>query len=383
MVSDEKAGIYIHVPFCIKKCRYCNFYSLEKTDENIIKEYVYYLKKSVQHKKDKKISVDSIYFGGGTPSLLDPAMIEEILFCVYKSFTVSKDCELTLEVNPGSVGSNYFKDLKKSGINRLNIGIQSFNDRLLKIIGRVHSSKKALETFSDARKAGFENIGADLIYCLPGQSEDDLFSDLSIMTGLRPDHISAYMLTLEKKTPLFSMFENNELDFPGEDKQAGFFLTVCNYLKNNKYLFYEISNYALSEEKFSRHNLKYWNQKPYLGFGPSAHSYIHPYRWSEPESFEDWINNIKSGENKNSFCEYIDKEKEKTEFIYLNFRTEKGLDFNEYKKRFYTDFKIEFKSVTDLFLKENMIHIYKDRVCLTEKGFLFSDYISLRFLENI
>jgi oxygen-independent coproporphyrinogen-3 oxidase len=384
MVPGQKTGIYIHVPFCIKKCRYCNFYSVERTDKQIINDYVYYLKKSIrQFEPDYAVNVDSVYFGGGTPSVLSPGMIGEIVSCLYKNFNVSKDCETTLEVNPGSIDSKFFKDLKNSGINRINIGIQSLNDRLLKTIGRIHSSKKALQTFSNARKAGFGNIGADLIYSLPGQSEADLFSDLSIMTCLRPDHISAYMLTLEKKTTLFSMFENNEIDFPGEDEQADFFLKVNYYLKNNGYLFYEISNYALSEEKFSRHNLKYWNQKPYIGFGPSAHSYIHPYRWSEPDSVETWINNIKTGENKNSFLEYIDNEKEKTEFIYLNFRTEKGLNFDEYKKRFYSDFENEFNSVIDLFLKEKMIRLNKNGVCLTEKGFLFSDYISLKFVEKI
>ena len=383
MVSGQKAGIYIHVPFCIKKCRYCNFYSLEKTDETMLKDYTYYLKQSIQLKSDNKTSVDSIYFGGGTPSLLSSEMIEEILKSVYKSFNVLNDCESTLEVNPGSVDSKYFKDLKNSGINRVNIGIQSFNDRLLKTIGRIHSSKKALQSFLDARKAGFDNIGADLIYSLPGQSETDLLSDLSIMTGLKPDHISAYMLTLEKNTPLFKMHKNNELDFPCEDEQAEFFLKVYNYLKNNGYIFYEISNYALSEEKFSRHNLKYWSQKPYIGFGPSAHSYVHPYRWSEPESYEDWSDNIKNGKNENFFCEYIDQEKEKTEFIYLSLRTKKGLSFDEYNKRFLTDFAKDFSSVLELFFKENMIKSSNAGISLTEKGFLFSDYISLKFVENI
>lgn len=378
--DDLKAGIYIHVPFCTKKCRYCSFYSIE---DKRFREYSGLIEKSIDNTELKLPEVDSIYFGGGTPSLLPPDYITKILNKICSKFKVSNDTEITLELNPGTIDESYFNKLLKTGVNRLNIGVQSFNDKNLKLLGRIHSSEKAVETYFTARQTGFSNIGLDLIYGIPGQTENDLLSDLEFIVSLKPEHISAYMLTLEKNTPFYRMKENKEIIMLSEDILSEFFLKVLKFFGSRGYKFYEISNYALSEKYFSRHNQKYWNLNPYLGFGPSAHSFCNGKRWSEPSSFDLWSSNILNSENEGVFYEETDIVQQKTEFIFLGLRTKKGIDILKYKKLFGEDFLIKFDFLVKDYCKKGLMEISGDFLYLSEKGFLFSDYISLKFVEQI
>jgi oxygen-independent coproporphyrinogen-3 oxidase len=384
MINNEKdnlkAGIYVHVPFCTKKCKYCSFYSIE---DKRFEDYLKLIEKSIDSAKIKLPLTDSIYFGGGTPSLLPPEYIDAVLNKINSKFNISDDTEITLELNPGTIDEVYFKKLLKTGVNRLNIGVQSFSDKNLKLLGRIHSSKKAVETYFNARHTGFSNIGLDLIYGIPEQSEKELFSDLEFMVSLKPEHISAYMLTLEKNTPFYLMNENKEIFMPSEELLSGFFLKVLRFFGSNGYKFYEISNYAVSEKYFSRHNQKYWNLNPYLGFGPSAHSFVNNKRWSEPSSFDIWSSNILNCENKGVFYEETDIVQQKTEFIFLGLRTKKGIDSLRYKKFFNEDFFKKFDVLIKEYCKKNLLEISGDFLFLSEKGFLFSDYISLKFVENI
>jgi oxygen-independent coproporphyrinogen-3 oxidase len=375
-----KAGIYIHVPFCVKKCRYCSFYSIE---EKRFEEFYFALVKSIESSVSGFDVADSVYFGGGTPSLLPPDYIEKILEKIKIKFNLSDDLEITLELNPGTVSGDYFNKLRKAGVNRLNIGVQSFDNENLKLLGRIHSSKKAEETYYDARNSGFSNIGLDLMYCLPFQTKENLMTDLEKMVFLKPEHISAYMLTLEKNTLFYSMNEKKEIQMLSEEISADFFLTVQKFLGSNGYNFYEISNFALNEKCFSRHNQKYWDFSPYLGFGPSAHSFINAKRWSEPSSFELWYSNIVNLENKGVFYEETDIDQQKTEFVFLGLRTKKGIDTARYRAFFNEDFFMRFEAVINRFLSEELVGVLNGFVFLTEKGFLFSDYISLKFVENI
>lgn len=377
---DLKAGIYIHVPFCVKKCRYCSFYSIE---EKRFDDYISALEKSIGKSAAGFLSADSVYFGGGTPSLLPPDYILRILEKIKSKFEISNDCEITLELNPGTVSKDYFRKILKTGVNRLNMGVQSFDNDNLRLLGRIHSAKKAQESCHEARDAGFSNIGLDFIYGLPSQSRENLLRDLESFIMLRPEHISAYMLTLEKNTKFYSMCERKEIEMLQEEVCADFFLTVLKFLGEGGYKFYEISNFALSERYFSRHNQKYWDFSPYIGFGPSAHSFLNGKRWSEPSSFDLWYSNIINNENKGFFEEETDTDQQKTEFVFLGLRTEKGIDILRYEALFGEDFFSRFESVIKKFSSEELLVVSEGFLSLTEKGFLFSDYISLRFAEKI
>jgi oxygen-independent coproporphyrinogen-3 oxidase len=376
----SKAGIYIHVPFCVKKCRYCSFYSIE---EKRFKDYLFALEKSIESSASNFFDADSIYFGGGTPSVLPPDYIKKIIEKLKSKFKISDECEITLELNPGTVSKQYFNTLAKTGVNRLNIGVQSFDDENLTLLGRIHSSKKAFKSYFEAREAGFSNIGLDIIYALPNQTKENLLKDLETFISLKPEHISAYMLTLEKNTMFYSMCENKEIQMLSEEICADFFLTVLKVLEKGGYEFYEISNFALNEKYFSRHNQKYWNFSPYIGFGPSAHSFLNGKRWSEPANFDLWLSNILNNENKGFFLEQTDIGQQKTEFIFLGLRTKKGIDIYKYKKFFDEDFLSRFDLVIKNFLDQDMVVLSDGFVYLTEKGFLFSDFISLKFAEQI
>ncbi|MDY0133230.1 MAG: radical SAM family heme chaperone HemW [Desulforegulaceae bacterium] len=378
--ENSRAGIYIHVPFCVKKCSYCDFYSIE---EKRFEEYFEAVIKSIDNFALNLPIADSIYFGGGTPSVLPPDYIEKIIQKIKSTFKVADDLEITLELNPGTISKNYFQRLFKTGVNRLNIGVQSFDDENLKLLGRIHSSKKAEETYFMARDSGFFNIGLDLIYALPFQTKENLLTDLSSLVSLNPEHISAYMLTLEKNTKFYSMYEKNEIQMLSEEISADFFLTVLQFLGSNGYKFYEVSNFAKSEKFFSRHNQKHWNFSPYIGFGPSAHSFFKGRRWSEPPSFELWYSNIINSKTKGIFYEEMDLEQQKTEFVFLGLRTSKGIDLVRYKTLFNEDFLFKFDFAIKFFLSEELILISSDFLVLTERGFLFSDYISLKFIENV
>lgn len=347
-----------------------------------IDEYLYWVERSIENSCGKDKKIDSIYFGGGTPSLLSSSQVDSIIEKISKTFNIEDDCEITMEVNPGTIRSNYFNDLISLGFNRLNIGVQSFNDNHLKKLGRIHCAAKAEQTFFDARKSGFENIGLDLIFGLPDQTKEELLKDLENMIALKPDHISAYMLSIEKGTPFYEKVKNKTLFVLPDEIQADYFIMVNNFLEKNGFIFYEVSNYAASQKSISRHNYKYWTGNSYYGFGPSAHSYNHPKRWKQPDSFNGWISNI---ENKKYeyLEETIDKDMEETEFIYLGFRTKKGINILEYKEKFNKNFEEFYKDVICLYVKQGLLVKEEERYFLTIKGFLFLDHISLKFVELI
>ncbi|PIE74556.1 MAG: radical SAM protein [Deltaproteobacteria bacterium] len=380
MDKNLSGGIYIHVPFCLKKCRYCDFYSIE---EKRIDEYLECLKISLKKSSYKYLKIDTVYFGGGTPSLLPLDSIRDIFEILNKEFNLSDDLETSFEVNPKTLNKKYMKGLLSAGINRLNIGIQSFNDNFLNLLGRIHSAEQAREAYYEALDSGFENIGLDLIYCLPGQSLKNLEDDLKNIIELSPAHISAYILSLEPGTALYKMAEKNLVKILDEGVQADFFCYLLNFLEENNYIFYEVSNFAKSADKISRHNYKYWKGFPYLGFGPSAHSYIYPFRMAEPQSFDIWADNIKNNVKKDYFAEKLDSSMEETEFIYLRFRTAEGLNIDEYSKKFKKDFESFYFSKISVFIEKGYIKKKNRRYFLTKKGFLILDYICLEFIESI
>ena len=276
----KKSAIYIHIPFCKVKCIYCDFYSITNREKQIplftkllIEEI-----NSYRRYNKKKWEFNTIFFGGGTPSILPVKNIEKILIQLDDVFDISNVKEITLEANPGEASFNFLNDIKKIGINRLSIGFQSFNDEVLKKLGRYHRSNDCFKTFKNARKAGFKNINTDMIFNIPNLSTNQWIGDIKKLISIEPEHISAYSLTVEPSTKLFNLVKNNKMLMPSEQIDIEQFLITKDILMKNKYFQYEISNYSKKNME-CKHNLNYWESNPYISFGPSAHSYDTKKRW--------------------------------------------------------------------------------------------------------
>ena len=291
-----KAGIYIHIPFCKTKCIYCDFYSVTKRDDSI-ENFVDCMVKEIRLNETrlKNTTYDTIFFGGGTPSVLTENQLGKILNALYEFYTIDEDAEVTLECNPGEITFEKLSHFRKIGINRLSIGFQSFSEKNLKFLGRLHSSEQSISTFNHARKAGFDNINIDLIYDIPKQKLKEWKNDLFLGTSLEPEHISAYSLTVEKNTALHSMVKNKTVIMPSEEVDKKMFLSTINYLEQKNYIHYEISNFSKKNKK-CKHNLHYWRLEPYLAFGPGAHGFDGIKRWWNKKSIDYYLNKLENNE---------------------------------------------------------------------------------------
>ncbi len=379
----EPAGIYIHIPFCIRKCPYCDFYSI--SDLSLSDAFTEALQKDMQM-ADFSFPADTIYFGGGTPSVLDPDQIDRIIKAAYQCFSIAESAEITIEVNPGTISLEKLKTYRRIGINRLNIGVQSFQDEQLRFLGRIHSGNEAKCAIEWARKAGFDNIGLDLIYGLPAQSENIWLSDLDAALESDPAHLSCYMLTYPKGTPIEKQRKAG-LFCPSDDNTvSSLFLKTGEYLNLRGYLHYEISNFARSETLMSRHNRKYWNDVSYLGFGPSAHSFL-PLTpalspTGEREKFERfwnvrsvkrYIQRIDAGKRPTAGREELTRDQQMMEAIYLGLRQKQGIDIARFDKKFRMSFEERFKDVLKQLEREGLTEAHPGVCSLSEKGMLFAD----------
>lgn len=376
--ETSPAGLYIHIPFCISKCPYCDFYSI--TDHSLVKEFVDALILEMEMYSKIGLLFDTIYIGGGTPSVLESAEIDRIIKNAFSLFQITSDPEITIEVNPGTVTPESLKSLKQSGINRINIGIQSFQDDNLKFLGRIHSAEEGKAAIKSARNSGFENIGIDLISGISGQTVKFWISDLETAIQFEPEHLSCYMLTYEQGTPLYKDFENGKF-YPLPDSLAASILgSTDDFLEKNGYIHYEISNFALSKDKKSRHNTKYWNFAPYIGLGPSAHSFYGTKRSWNHRSIIDYINDIGSGIIPAEGKEDLSAEQQIIEAIFLGLRQKRGIDISFFNEKFNLKFKEFFsKTILDLSKKE-LITISDDRCALTRKGMVLLDSICSEFV---
>jgi len=315
------AGIYIHIPFCKKFCYYCDFY--KSANYRFVDAYIGVLIKEISLKKDfTSEQINTIYFGGGTPSSIDLKHISSILKKLNKSFNVSNNAEITFEINPDDVDLEYFKGLKNLGINRLSLGIQSFNNRVLKFLNRRHNAGQATDSIKFAKTAGFVDISIDLIYGIPGQEINDFENDLSVFFDLGLTHLSAYHLTIEEKTHFGRLQQKKLLNEIGEGQSLRFYDSLIVKMKNNGYDHYEISNFSLPTYH-SKHNKAYWEQKTYIGFGPSAHSFDKNSRYWNISSVKNYINLL------NIDAQYFEKERlnrsdKFNEYIITGLRTKQG-----------------------------------------------------------
>ena len=369
----KKAGLYIHIPFCKVKCVYCDFYSITKK-EGQIPIFTKCLLKEIDNYKHYagKWKFDTIFFGGGTPSLLPAKYLEQILQKLHDTFDTSNVQEVSLEANPGEAPLQHLKDIRNLGVNRLSMGFQSFNDKILQQLGRLHKSKDCLMTFNNARKAGFDNINTDMIFNIPGLSSNEWKKDLHTITDLDPEHISAYSLTVEPETKLFNLVKNKKVLMPIEDIDIEQFLTTEEILSNNGYNHYEISNYC-KETKECKHNLHYWKLSPYLSFGPSAHSHDLKKRWWNVRSLDDYITSISSKKNPIQDSELLSRKDSYNEIILNGLRLSNGINRDLLKE--YQDI-INNKSLEKINKRWDCISITDKNIKLTNKGFLFVDEIT-------
>jgi len=380
---SQNAGLYIHIPFCVRKCPYCDFYSL--TDLALKPRFLKALITEIELVSTEMLSFDTLYIGGGTPSVYQSDEIDLIVTNAFQSFKFRADSEITIEVNPGTVTPGQLTGFRKAGINRLNIGVQSFQQSNLDFLGRIHSSDAGGQTLHLARQAGFDKVGIDLIYGLPGQSKQDWLLDLQQAVEYQPAHLSCYMLSYENGTPLNRDLQHGRFQPLSEDRVRVLFETTIEFLEANGYFQYEISNFAMIEEdreaNVSRHNLKYWTLVPYMGLGPSAHSYIESQRHWNVASLDQYIKEIESGGLPVAGQELLTLEQQKIEAIYLGLRMTRGIDLVFFKKKFGVDFLETFKEVTTALEKDNYIEVTKSHCALTRQGRAFQDSITSMFIN--
>lgn len=378
-----QSGIYIHIPFCESKCGYCDFFSI--TDLSRITDFLSGLEKEIFMYADEMYAnecFDTIYIGGGTPSVLTENQIIRILEILYKKYKITNNAEITIEVNPGTVNKTNLINLKSAGINRLSIGVQSFNNNELNFLNRIHNSEQSVEAFKYARDADFQNISIDLIYSLPNQTIETWKHSMRKAIELNPEHISAYNLTIEEGTPFYNLKKNGTLKPLSESKEKVFFNITDIFLNQAGYNHYEISNFTRGDENISRHNIKYWHNKYYLGFGPSAHSFWENRRWSNHKSVENYITELEKGKKPVNFIENLKDKDLEFELIFLSLRTYKGLNLKEYKSRTNMDFVGKYKSIYSQFIDKKLAKLETDYFRLTKEGMALYNEILPSFCEN-
>lgn len=375
----DKLGIYVHIPFCKKKCKYCDFISFS-CFEGKEEEYVKCLIKEIENRKCSKV-ISTIYFGGGTPSIIDSKNIVKILDAIYSNFNVLQDAEITIEVNPGTATREKLEDYKNAGINRLSIGLQSTKNRILELIGRIHTYEEFLNTYNLAKEIGFDNINVDLMLAIPTQTENELLDSVNEVIKLNPNHISLYSLILEEGTELEKMVSKKELDLLDEELERKMYWETKKLLEKNGYKHYEISNFAKKGFE-SNHNLDCWNQEEYLGFGLAAHSYFNNKRFSNIDNLDNYITNIKNEEHDKNveLHETQDKPSKMKEFMMIGLRKIDGVKISDFEKKFRINplfyFRFEISKLTD----EDLIEVDLDNIKLTKKGLDLANQVFEEFI---
>lgn len=376
----KDSSLYIHIPFCDHKCIYCDFYSLITHDS--IQIYLDALKKEIEYfardfSSGRKFT--TIFLGGGTPSLLAPHQIEEIIYQLKRNFTVSEDAEITLETNPGTVDEKKLKDFLKAGINRISIGIQTFDDEELKFLTRIHNKQTAIETVWLAKEVGFKNISVDLIFNLPKQTKEKWLLNLQTAISLPINHLSAYSLILERGTILNKLVLDKKVTLQDEDYDAELYELTIDFLTRNNFIQYEVSNFALKGFE-CRHNFAYWQYKDYLGFGTSSHSFVNGKRWWNYSSLKFYMEAVLKKGNAVIGEEILSKQQMKEEYIMLALRSN-GLNVNEFNQKFGLDWYKKKEHQIKTYLENELLISRNDKLVLTPKGYVVCDEIVTNFIS--
>lgn len=364
-------GVYIHIPFCIKKCKYCDFNSFSAKDED---KAAYLDALKTEMKKYSGTFADTIFIGGGTPTSLSEETLEKLLESIKNCFVFDETCEFTVEANPKTLTEKKLKIMKAYGVNRISIGVQSFSDEELKLLGRAHTAEDAEKTISLAKKY-FDNVSIDLMCAIPNQTKESFRKTLEKAFSQSPDHISCYSLILEEGTPLYAENEKGMLKLPNEEGEREIYDFACEKLEENGYKQYEISNFA-KKGFASRHNLKYWQCDEYIGVGLSAHSYLSGARFSNTDDFSSYI----KGTFAKGEYEVLSREDKMSEFMFLGLRMTDGVSKDEFSLRFGLKIEDVFKKPLSKFKNMGMIEEKNGKIRLTKEAVPVSNAVMCEFL---
>lgn len=378
------ASLYLHIPFCERKCVYCDFYSIENIAP--MDSFLASLDREIALAADQGggTEFDTVFFGGGTPSLLAPAQLEKILGRLFGTFAIARDAEVTLETNPGTVTPEKLAAYRSLGINRLSIGVQSFREAELNFLSRIHTGAEALDCVAMARRAGFDNLSLDLMYALPGQTRAQWEETLRRAIGLAPDHLSAYGLIVEDNTPLARMVAARQVAPSPVEAEAALYELTMEVLAEHGFEHYEVSNYARPGKR-SRHNYAYWSHVNYLAFGPSAHGFWREggwqsaTRWSNVANLSTYTQKLSGGELPVAFRETVEARQLMNERIFLGLRSD-GLDFARFAHDFGSGMPAAARTLADALVAEGKAFMAGDVLRLTQEGFLLCDEIARRMM---
>ncbi len=374
-----RAGLYIHIPFCLKKCGYCDFYSLTRLEQR--EDFVPALLTEIEILSDqfREMRFDTIFVGGGTPTVLDVWQLEAIWEKLHARFSIDPAGEFSIEANPGTVDFDKLSALRRMGFNRLSLGVQSFFEEDLKFLGRIHSPADVQESYSAARKAGFRNINLDLMTAFPGLTPERFRKTLQTAGRLAPEHISCYTLIFEPGTLFYRRMERGDIRPLDDEQEARFYEMAQQELFRYGYEAYEISNFARGGEYRCQHNLKYWEHQPYLGLGPSAHSFVSPRRWWNVRSLSEYREKLEQGNLPVSGQEILDPETLEFEYIFLHLRLREGIDIADYRRRFRSDFVEKYREVLQPYFRQGILEQKENRLQLTPRGWLLADQVTASF----
>lgn len=380
--KDSPAALYIHIPFCVQKCSYCDFYSLEAWDSSCLQSYVDALTGEIRlrcHEWGERCFA-SIFFGGGTPSLLNTAQIATILDSIYRYYRVHPQAEITIEANPATLGRQKLRGYCYAGVNRISLGVQSFFDDELLLLGRIHSAQDVYKTFDMLRQAGIDNINLDLIYGLPNQSMGRWLANLRKAIELKPEHISAYLLQLEASTPMGQQVQHKELALPDDELLLQMYHQTRNLLQESNYFQYEISNFALTG-RTCQHNIFYWKAYDYLGLGVGAVSKLGGIRRLNQAAIEQYIKKVEQHElPPQTLLESMDEHEQLADAIIMGLRMVEGINRQELYHRFGLDPYSRYEKEIDECINRELLLQDGDMLRLTEKGYFLSNEVFYRFL---
>ena len=372
----QEISLYIHIPFCVRKCLYCDFPSFPGMD-GMFEDYVRRLCREMGEAAPsfQGIGVKSVFFGGGTPSILPPALMGRIMDKIMSAYDVNSDAEISMEANPGTLDAAKLREYKSMYFNRLSIGLQAWQDRLLERLGRIHSVGEFEDNFLQARDAGFKNINVDLMFSLPGQTLDDWQETLEKVIRLDPEHISAYSLIIEEGTPFFDMYEKGQITETDENTDRRMYYLAKEMLSDKGFRQYEISNFA--KEGFEcRHNITYWRTEEYRGFGLGAHSYVDGTRFHNSDDMKEYM----AGGGRLDM-EKLTPEEMQEEFMFMGLRMNEGISREEFLKRFKTDITSVYGQEISELISEGLLTENKGRISLTDRGIDVSNQVFEKFIR--
>ena len=383
--NKKTTGVYVHIPFCVRKCNYCDFLSFAG-DEAVKERYVDMVCSEIEaYCRDRSITADTVFIGGGTPSVLKPKLIERLMDAVRTGFSLTEDCEMTIEANPGTVDGEKAEVFKSSGINRISLGVQSMDDDLLRRLGRIHSRKDFLKTYELLRNKGFDNINTDLMFSLPGQNFEKWKNTLEETADLKPEHISFYSLIIEEGTPFYEEWKKGSLEEISDDDDRKMYHFASEMLNEKGYVHYEISNAALPGRE-SKHNLKYWSMEEYAGFGLGAHSFVEGVRYENTRDMEEYLKLYAKApdlwEERYNVINRNTVKDNAEEFVFTGLRKLEGIYKDDFAKLVGNDIYDIYSKEINKMVNEGLLKDHGSRIALTKKGIDISNYVMREFIKD-